>query len=270
MKENGKQYVISLGGSLIFPVEKTFNIMTGKVEEANTGRINEDFSMKFRQIIIDYVDKGNKFGIITGGGWIAREYQRGCSSLWLSSDVEDWLGIEATRMNANYMRTILPKEIVHSKIVKDPTSEIKTKKPVVVGGGWEPGRSTDFPSVTLAETLRLDSIINVGGTDYIYDSDPSDNPNAKKIKTIQWKDYGIKVRKIILYPIGGVSEIEEIPDNPAQEWRPGLNAPFDPVASEKAQGLGMTVYIIGKDLNNLENLLEGKDFEGSTILPDKH
>ena len=38
--------------------------------------------------------------------------------------------------------------------------------------------------------------------------------------------YGIKVRKIILYPIGGVSEIEEIPDNPAQEWRMAVAGPL--------------------------------------------
>jgi Zn-dependent protease len=31
--------------------------------------------------------------------------------------------------------------------------------------------------------------------------------------------YNIKVRKIVLYPIGGVSEIEEIPENPRIEWR---------------------------------------------------
>lgn len=40
------------------------------------------------------------------------------------------------------------------------------------------------------------------------------------------RHYGIKVRKIILYPIGGVSEIEEIPDNPAQEWRMAVAGPF--------------------------------------------
>ncbi len=40
------------------------------------------------------------------------------------------------------------------------------------------------------------------------------------------RHYGIKVRKIILYPIGGVSEIEEIPDNPAQEWRMAVAGPL--------------------------------------------
>ena len=37
--------------------------------------------------------------------------------------------------------------------------------------------------------------------------------------------YGIKVRKIILYPIGGVSEIEEIPENPHIEWRMAFAGP---------------------------------------------
>jgi Zn-dependent protease/CBS domain-containing protein len=40
------------------------------------------------------------------------------------------------------------------------------------------------------------------------------------------RNYGIKVRKIILYPIGGVSEIEEIPDNPSQEWRMAVGGPL--------------------------------------------
>ena len=43
------------------------------------------------------------------------------------------------------------------------------------------------------------------------------------------RHYGIKVRKIILYPIGGVSEIEEIPDNPAQEWRMAVAGPLTSV-----------------------------------------
>jgi Zn-dependent protease/CBS domain-containing protein len=40
------------------------------------------------------------------------------------------------------------------------------------------------------------------------------------------RHYRIKVRKIILYPIGGVSEIEEIPDNPSQEWRMAVAGPL--------------------------------------------
>jgi Zn-dependent protease len=38
--------------------------------------------------------------------------------------------------------------------------------------------------------------------------------------------YRIKVRKIVLYPIGGVSEIEEIPENPSIEWRLAIAGPL--------------------------------------------
>src|SRR5271157_3818702 len=41
--------------------------------------------------------------------------------------------------------------------------------------------------------------------------------------------YNIKVRKIVLYPIGGVSEIEEIPENPSIEWRMAVAGPLTSV-----------------------------------------
>jgi Zn-dependent protease len=41
--------------------------------------------------------------------------------------------------------------------------------------------------------------------------------------------YNIKVRKIVLYPIGGVSEIDEIPDNPRVEWRMAAAGPLSSI-----------------------------------------
>jgi len=40
------------------------------------------------------------------------------------------------------------------------------------------------------------------------------------------RHYGIRVRKIVLYPIGGVSEIEEVPENPAIEWKLAIAGPL--------------------------------------------
>jgi Zn-dependent protease/CBS domain-containing protein len=39
------------------------------------------------------------------------------------------------------------------------------------------------------------------------------------------RHYNIRVRKIVRYPIGGVSEIEEIPQNPSIEWRLAIAGP---------------------------------------------
>jgi Zn-dependent protease/CBS domain-containing protein len=44
------------------------------------------------------------------------------------------------------------------------------------------------------------------------------------------RHYGIKVRKIVLYPIGGVSEIEEIPEKPSIEWRMAIAGPLTSLA----------------------------------------
>ncbi|MCW4018995.1 MAG: site-2 protease family protein [Candidatus Bathyarchaeota archaeon] len=40
------------------------------------------------------------------------------------------------------------------------------------------------------------------------------------------RHYHIRVRKIVLYPIGGVSEIEEIPQTPSIEWRLAIAGPL--------------------------------------------
>jgi Zn-dependent protease/predicted transcriptional regulator len=40
------------------------------------------------------------------------------------------------------------------------------------------------------------------------------------------RHYRIRVRKIVLYPIGGVSEIEEIPETPGIEWRLAIAGPL--------------------------------------------
>jgi Zn-dependent protease/CBS domain-containing protein len=40
------------------------------------------------------------------------------------------------------------------------------------------------------------------------------------------RHFGIRVRKIVLYPLGGVSEIEEVPDNPRIEWRLAIAGPL--------------------------------------------
>jgi Zn-dependent protease len=56
------------------------------------------------------------------------------------------------------------------------------------------------------------------------------------------RHYGIKVRKIVLYPIGGVSEIEEIPEKPSIEWRMAIAGP-------------LTSFLIGITLFGLDQFI---------------
>ena len=50
------------------------------------------------------------------------------------------------------------------------------------------------------------------------------------------------------------------------EWKPGLNAPFDPVASGIAEEEGMCVICAdGRDIAKTTKILKGEKFEGTII-----
>ena len=50
------------------------------------------------------------------------------------------------------------------------------------------------------------------------------------------------------------------------EWVPGKNCPFDPIASKKAQEMGLKVICAaGKNIDNIEAILNGTDYIGTTI-----
>lgn len=203
------------------------------------------FLKKFQKIITDSVKRGNRFFIVTGGGTTARNYiQAGNLITKVTKEDSDWIGIHATRMNAHFIRTIL-KKIAEPEIITNPSKPLNPRKPVVVAGGYRPGNSTDYVAVMLAEKYDVKTIINLSNIDYVYDKDPSKFKNAKKIENISWKDF-IKI-------VG-------------TKWDPGLNAPFDPVASAKAKELGLKVLIMnGQNGNNLKNYMEGNKFKGTII-----
>ena len=140
---------------------------------------------------------------------------------------------------------ILFSDLAEEEIILDPTLPITLDKPMVFGGGWKPGWSTDYVSVMLAKQLKIKKIINLSNTDFVYDSDPKINPNAKKIEKISWKDY----RDLI----------------PA-EWNPGLNTPFDPIASKIAEEEEIEVVIMNGKLNeNFAKYLNKEEFKGTVI-----
>ena len=88
-------------------------------------------------------------------------------------------------------------------------------------------------------------MINLSNIDYVYDKNPKKFKGAKPLKNISWKDF----RKIV-----------------GNKWDPGLNLPFDPVASKLAEKLKLKVVVMnGKPLSNLKNLLSGRSFKGTVI-----
>jgi len=220
--------VISLGGSLIVPDE-----------------IDYRFLAKFRRLILTRLRRGNRFILICGGGKTARNYQAAAKNIGrLTDDDIDWLGIHATRINAHLLRTIFLKK-AHPKIIVKPDKKTDWREPILIAAGWKPGFSTDYDAVLLAKLYGAKKILNLSNIDYVFDSDPKKNNKAKPITRTGWREF----RKLI-----------------PKKWSPGINSPFDPVASRAAQNFGLEVAIInGRTFNSINNYLAGKKFKGTVI-----
>lgn len=225
--------ILSLGGSLVVP----------------NGGIDTGFLKKFNQFIRKQVKKGRRFIIVVGGGKIARHYRDAGKSVVgkISNEDLDWLAIHATRLNAHLLRTIF-QDIAHPRIVENYDKKLKNwKEPIAIGAGWKPGWSTDYDAVILARDYKASVIINLSNIDWVYDKDPSKFKDAKPIKKTTWDYFETLV---------------------GDKWIPGINAPFDPIATQLAKKLGLTVIVTnGKSFSNLEKILEGEEFRGTIITP---
>lgn len=233
IKTKKKIFVLSLGGSLIVP----------------NGGIDIKFLSLFEKFIRKKVAQGCHFFIVTGGGSTARHYRdaaaKVCGKKVTNEDL-DWLGIHSSRLNGHLLRTIF-RDIAYDYLIKhyDMIDKKVFEKPVVIGVGWRPGWSTDYDAVLLAQDYNVKMVVNLTRINMVYDKDPEKFKNAKPIKKISW---------------------DELVDIVGKDWKPGLNAPFDPMAVKLAKKAGLKVIICdGRNLQNLDNIIEGKKFIGTII-----
>ena len=223
--------VISLGGSIVAP-----------------DGVDESFLKDFTSLIGDLLsrDEKRRFIFVVGGGGPARTWQKAYNAISSSreNDMADWIGIMATRLNAQLVRAIMG-EWCTQDVVTDPTQVEPLVGRVLVASGWKPGFSTDYVAVLLAERFQADVVINLSNIEKVYTDDPKKNPNAKPIDAISWTDFCSMV---------------------GDEWVPGKNLPFDPIASRHAAKIGIKVICAaGKNLPNIKNILKGEKFTGTVI-----
>ncbi|MGA2612514.1 MAG: UMP kinase [Spirochaetia bacterium] len=226
--------VISLGGSIIAP--KGLDVL---------------FLKGFTKLVESYLaENGNrKLIIVCGGGSLAREYQAALreASPASSSEDQDWVGIAATRVNGELVRRILRPWCVEN-LVTDPTAVAVFTGRVMVAAGWKPGFSTDNDAVVLAQRFSASLVVNLSNIAMVYSADPRTHPDARALERLSWKE--------MLSIVGG-------------EWTPGKNTPFDATAARAAAASRIpVVFAEGRDLVNLERILTGGKYTGTTIGPE--
>jgi uridylate kinase len=231
--------VISLGGSIIAP---------DKVDVA--------FLRSFRKAVLEHLegDPERRVILVCGGGGPAREYQGAYRAVLSDSapgeqdaEAQDWLGIAATRLNAELVRFLFQPHCPQP-VVQDPTSVSVFPGRVLVASGWKPGFSSDYDAVLLARRFQADTLVNLSDVARVYSADPKTDPTARPLDRMRWAELAAMV---------------------GTTWVPGRKLPFDPVATAEAARAGLRVIVAaGRNIENLKKILAGRDFEGTVVGPD--
>ena len=128
-----------------------------------------------------------KFGIVVGGGKLARQWADAARKKGGSEFDADEAAIKATKKNAQIVIDVLKKD-VNAKVCEtfDEARKQAAKHKFVVMGGTIPGITTDSDAVLLAECLGAKRVLNLSNIDGIYNDNPVRNHNAKKFRRMSY------------------------------------------------------------------------------------
>lgn len=141
------------------------------------------------------VDEGIQVGIVIGGG----NFWRGRSSEHIDRTKADQIGMLATVMNCIYVSEIFRSQGMMTSILtpfqcgeftklfsKDRANKYFDHNMVIffAGGTGHPYFSTDTATVLRAVEIEADTILLAKAVDGVYDSDPKENPDAKKYSEV--------------------------------------------------------------------------------------
>jgi uridylate kinase len=224
-----KVVVLSLGGSLIVP-----------------GEIDLKFLKEFRNIIKKNYNK-YKFVVVCGGGSIARKYINALRDDGKNNFLQSLSGISVTRMNARFMSYFFGKD-ANEGIPHDMkhVENLLKKNDIVFCGAlrYAPDQTSDANAVKLANYFKT-NFVNLTNVKGLYDKNPNTNKNARFISRATIEEFN----KIVM----------GIP------FKPGMHAPVDHQAMKLIKQNKIRTIIIGKDMKQFDNFLNGKAFEGSII-----
>ncbi len=225
-----KVFVLSLGGSIIVPKEG----------------INNKFLVDFKRTIKS-LSKKFKFVIVCGGGSVARLYIESLRKNGVSEYLQSLMGISITRTNARFVSYFfdhdpsegIPHDMKHVK-------SLLYKNDIVFCGAlrYADHQTSDSTSAKLAHFLGAD-FINLTNVDGLYTSDPSKSKNALFIPKISSKE---------LYKMAN-----------SIKFKPGQHFVIDQDASKIIMNDKIKTFIIGNNVKNLSNLIQGKKFIGTEV-----
>ena len=206
---------------------------------------------QLKQLAVFLEGNGRHLGLVIGGGLPAREGITLAKHSFSTPARLDEVGIAATRLNA----TIIQQSLLDIGLDVAPNiptttrgaADLMEKHHIVVMGGTTPGHTTDAVAVGFARDADARTCIIATNVSHVYDKDPRTNEDAKAFDQLT---------------IDELAEITGI-DEPLA---PGASAVIDPIAVGWAKRAGINLAVLdGRNLNELDDALNGKPFEGTLI-----
>jgi len=161
--------------------------------------IDQDILNKISSYIKEAHDMGVDIGIVVGGG----NFWRGRSSTGMDRTTADHMGMLATVINALALQdslegkgvptrvqtTLEMPRVAETYIRRRAIRHIEKKRVVIFAcGTGNPYFSTDTAAVLRAAEIEAEVILLAKNVDAVYDSDPKQNPNARKYDRISFMD----------------------------------------------------------------------------------
>lgn len=224
--------VLSLGGSILLP-------------DLHSDQIDE-----YASVIRELVGSGHSLSVVTGGGFIAREYIESARELGANEIELDDLGIAVTRLNARLLCVALGDAAVLSPpTTYEAAKEALNREKIPVMGGVAPAQTTDAVSAALAEYVNAELLVYATSVPGVFTSDPSVDDSATRFDTLSANEL--------------VSTIAEL------GMDAGSNAPVDLLAAKIIQRAGIeSIVLDGSDPSRVARAIQSGEFDGTRVVKE--
>ena len=220
--------VLSLGGSLVNPGTPDTQYVASLVRLLS--------GMKY------------KFGIVVGGGKLARQYAEEARRKGGNEFEADEAAIKATKKNAQVVIDAIKKG-VNLKVCEtfEDARKQSAKHKFVVMGGTIPGITTDSDAVLLAECLGAKRVLNLSNIDGVYSDNPVRNHDAKKFSRMNYAQ---------MIDLAGKNDMRTA----------GTHFVFDFLACKLIARSKIEAHFVhGKNLLDVRKAIDGKPHGGTVV-----
>lgn len=190
-------------------------------------------------------DERSAILVFGAGDHLPAGIQEPGDALSSNPDILDKIGIAATQRNAEHVHALLIEHGVPAEL--GPEGKKPGKGIIYTRGGDTPGHTTDLVTVRTAIGIGEQLVFNISSRPGLHPVWRGKLLEDRIIQNLSWPDY------LRLFP--------------HIQHSPGIRIPFDTLAAREAQSHGITVVLLGTDLNNVEDCMRGRSFKGTILHP---